>query len=262
MGEGSLAQNYRTLLTPTRYLASAFVDARAVNATSRAIAGMLTALRDDRFLPTTVQEVGPGGLATRMAFETENDHTILLLQGARFDFIRQYPPDSLPDNTDFEAFCAEAQAKLQVAVSQFQLRPHRLTTVREMTFTDSDQVLRERVRQRLMIFPPPYEAAEVNEWDWRANSTIKRRIGTRAEETNNLTSVRYGPIRHIRIGLGSIEQEDLRELQVTFDINTSQANVRPRFTQPQLRTFFGEAPGWHEEIEAGVLAFVFEEGTP
>src|SRR4051812_32220171 len=107
MSEGSSAHDSLGLLTPNRYLASAFVDARAINTNGSTIGGMLIALRDDRFLPTTVQEVGPSGAVTRMAFATHDESALLVLHAGRFDFAHLYPEGQTAQDPDFSAFCSE-----------------------------------------------------------------------------------------------------------------------------------------------------------
>jgi hypothetical protein len=254
-----LQQDANNVLSPARYLASVFVDARDIVATGRTIAGVLSALDDDALLPTSAQEVGPQGPVARMAFTSPDERTILMLQGGRFDYSRQSPDIDAANLGELTDFCREAATKLQVLLHHFKRVSYRLACVQETWFKTDSDIAFEQVRRRLLNLPPPYENAPTVEWDWRVNRQVSRKVGSLNELTNSITTVRRALGTHVLIQNGVIQQNEVSRIRVDIDINTTQSNPRPRFHDTHLRSFFDQAPRWHAELGEGVVNLMTSE---
>jgi len=241
-----------------RYLASVFVDARRAVATSRDVVALLGVLGDDRLLPTTMHEITQTGTMPRIAFNSADERVLLALTSTRFDYaVQSLSPDG-DDLGSFAAFCKEAEERLTTALSHFRLRGHRLATVQEgyLDATSLEQI--EHVMSRLLNRPPLYQESVPSEWNWRANTMVRRKISTQNEDTNLITSIYRVRGNAVRVANGAaVEQVEIDRVRMDIDINTVPTNNAQRFGKPHVRGFFSHSPKWHDEVATDVLNFIY-----
>jgi len=244
--------------TKLRYLASIFVDAVSIIASTRNIAEVSRALGGDTFLPFVFEELSISqGQSSRIGFRTANGEWQLYLFHNRFN-LSQHPTDQEGSNLgDFSAFCQEAGTKLAAILSGLRKRAHRLAAVQEGLLPEMSPTEMEAVARRLLYLPPVFSQTPPFEWDWRAASKIDRQIRELTEQTNTLATIKrqYGNIT-------SNKDEENRapipfdRVRVDLDINTTQDEVVDRFEEDHVQEFFTISPRWHADFSAEIFSFI------
>jgi len=245
-----------------RYLASVFVDAHRVVATPPNVRAFLDALDDADLLPTTVQEIGLSGNVARMAFNSADGRSQLVLAGNRFDYSFQAATPEGSDLGSFATFCHEAETKLITAITHFKLRGTRLAAVQEGYLLQTADDGLDPVMARLMNRPSTYRAGVLRDWTWRANVETKRRLGSLTEATNTITTVGLVPGYTVFGEQGAhVERFASDRIRLDFDINTVPENTVPRFNKSHVHTFFLNAPKWHDKLVDDMLGYILDRGA-
>ncbi len=242
-----------------RYLASVFVDARHAVATPKDVGTLLAALDDDRLLPTTIQEVGPGGITQRIAFNSADQSILLALTGTRFDYSYQATSPLGNSLGNFKEFCHDADQKLNIALAHFKLRGNRLAAVQEGYLPEMSLAESQKIASNLLKVPPTYSDKAIREWSWRINSTMRRKVNSQNESMNMIVAA--GNMRGYAFLPGTtqnLERVDVDKIRVDFDINTLPENVAARFNKIHVHSFLSNVPIWQEEFVDEILTLMYD----
>jgi hypothetical protein len=241
-----------------RQLASVFVDAESIQANPRDVAELSKELKDDRFFPILVIEPGPGGRAARIGFQSAGGEWLFSLLGKRIDFVRRPTAPGGSNIGDFGEFCREAVPKFIIALNFFQRKAHRLAAVQEGILPKMKPKEMDKLARRLLKLPPTFSETMPFEWDWRSVSLINRSFARLEEPTNTIVIVK----RESGVVIGQTEKKPTHkpfdQIRVDFDINTSAKNVKARFGDDEITSFFEGCPAWHASLMAEISGFLKE----
>lgn len=244
-----------------RNLASVFLDAQSITASSKEMSRLLEMLSDLNldvdFLPVSVTEARQEGPPVpRLAFMSHDQEWRLVLLGDRFNFSQDYVgEDSSLDSGNvgtINDFLPKAAAVLAPLVSHFGRRGHRMAVVQE-GFLPNSSTDKEHIRSKLLQLPPLYQEHHPFEWNWRAVAAVDRSFGSQHETTNTITKVD-------RIA-GSLSSSASRQIEfdmirVDLDVNTEPSNVEARFSEDRIRDFLEASSQWHRDLEQETVRFL------
>jgi len=227
-----------------RYLARVFIKDAPPPATARFAADLADAVDQPDWMALQVGELQPSGLMVPRAGLTVPDRNVTLLwRGESVDLESAVPTHELP------VFAEQAGKMLSSVIQRYSKMGHRLALVREAFLDDlAPEVLNDAPRRLLT------EAALGNvspfEWDVRVARHVKRRFGSKTEETNTITSVHRGPL----LKVGSTEQLD--RLRFTTDVNTVASATDARFGSDDVAAFFAASVDWHLSLGEEILGLI------
>ena len=197
--------------------------------------------------------MSPTGVVQRALLRNQVDGTLIVLGSQRFDFIRLSPKPSPQELSRFSAEAGEALSNLTDALS---INGHRLALIQEGLLEEMPEQEMNGIALRLGAQPALYEGQSPFEWDWRQAYHVDRDINGQSEMSNTIATIKRcsGTIRSSN--LVSSDERPFDCIRVDFDINTLPTNDEQRFVSKQVRRFFEEAPGWHEELAAAIQALL------
>ena len=240
-----------------KYQASIFVDAIDIKPEPDTIKLLIDVFRDMSLIPSTFQQISPPEPAphTRLQFSSQDNEWAVRFATHRID-IERNPTDLKGSNLgDLLEFCSVVNDSFERLVTIFKKRANRIALI-------TNFMLGEMTNKRLMsvyrkLFTPPkfYADNSPYEWDWRAVSKIPIKLQKLNEDINVITTVKrlrsqYGKGPEI---IGGFDR-----IQLSYDINTSQDNREYRFALPQIKNFYQNAVGLHNEVCKELLEYINE----
>ena len=243
------------------FLASVFVDADSITANPDNVTGLLQALKDKTLVPITIHERSEELISLpRIGLMTPGGGNRLVLLGKRFDFARVATDFGSSDLGDLSSFCQEAIPKLIAALDFFDRRAHRLAIVQQGFLPELSKPEMENVVKRIFQFPSIYKTHLPFEWDWRMASLVEREFSSFKEPTNTLVTIKRNPGTLLKgESEKPISEITIDRIRIDFDINTLPQNIKARFDNSHITSFFTQAISWHNDLSSEVFSYLLSK---
>ena len=238
---------------PTKYLASAFVDAESVVYNADDSQALRELIGDPELAPRQVQQRSASGVKQRLGFEQVSKGILIVLQGNRFD-TTALPTEPNASNmgglSDYYEYAAEILVK---SLEYFGRKAHRLAAVIEGLLPQMDVPEMEAIVERLFKLPQ-INHVQPFEWNWRTAWKVERSFADFSEMTNTLIDAKRARIMISH--LGNIVQPEANRIGVSLDINTISENTAARFESDGIRAYFSEVSIWLNDLSSLTETFM------
>ncbi len=210
-----------------------------LDASPERIAQILTSLKDEGYIPTTITEVQLSpSLKTRaqLHFITPDEEWRLAFESKRVLLKWQSLPKK--EMCEVDKFCKTVCTVFAKLLEVVPIVGNRLAFVEKGLFPEySDEEL-ARIRLRVLGDLPFYKQNLPIRWDTRRVGRIQRSFGGKTESLNVLTDINRVQ-GEFNDGDGGTRPFD--RIEVELDVNTVQDNMAARFSQSDIEPFLEEA---------------------
>jgi hypothetical protein len=219
-----------------KYSSHIFINDDEILGTPENFSKLLNEFKDNGFIPTTIQEVdqATGTPTPKIQLSSpESGYSIACL--SKKIVIERNPVNIISGNIlDQSEFCNDTINFYSRVHSIFKPFVKRMSYVTEYFFRDMSENGFSFVYNKMFSGPSLYKNKDVYEWVWRSTAWDEIEIQEKNEKLNVIVDMTRLS-GYITSGANSVNFDKIRLL---VDLNTSQKNLEPRFSESDVICFY------------------------
>ena len=188
---------------------------------------------DKELIPTTFQEIGPGGAVNRFSL-TDTDQVWLIEFGSnRLDIQHTNKNVGVTNFSTLEAFISETKSMIESITTRFSKKFNRLSLVTRTLLDEMSPEELGEIYHRLNNTIDLYKENRIADWNTRTVSRILYDFGKKNETFNVISD-----IKRVKGQLNiNSKKTEVDRIELNFDLNTFQGNTEYRFDYSDFKNF-------------------------
>lgn len=188
---------------------------------------------DKELIPTTYQEIGPGGAVNRFSL-TDTDQVWLIQFGSnRLDIQYTNKNVGVINFLSLDQFISETKSMIESITNKFSKKFNRLSLVTRTLMDEMSPEQLDDIYHRLNNSIDLYKENRISDWNTRTVSRIPYVFGDNNETFNVISDIKRVK-GHIQI---NSKKTEIDRIELNFDLNTFQGNTEYRFDSSDFTSF-------------------------